>query len=84
MTPRALNRLWAALLAATALTWALGEAGAAGGIAGGAAAAVWALSLAKGAGIALRFMELQHAPPLWRRFVLGWLVAVVGVLAALH
>ena len=43
-----------------------------------------ALALAKGRGVALDFMELREAPPLWRRLVLGWLVVVIGLVALLR
>ena len=76
MTLNRLDRIWLALLAATGLTVALGEAGAVQGHAW-AVLTVFALVVFKGAWIALDFMELRHAPPLWRRLVLGWLVAVV-------
>jgi caa(3)-type oxidase subunit IV len=41
------------------------------------AAVVLLLALVKGTLVALDFMELKSAPPLWRRAVLGWLVGVV-------
>jgi hypothetical protein len=83
-TARRLNGLWLALMAATALTWALGESGLAGRSLAWPAAVVFALSLAKGAMIALDFMELRDAPPLWRRFVVGWLAIVVGAILGLR
>lgn len=62
----------------------LGESGlASAGLAWPAAVAL-TLSLAKGAVIALEFMELREAPPLWRRFVIGWLATVVAVILALR
>ncbi len=42
---------------------------------------VWLLSGVKGVLIALDYMELRHAPALWRRAVLGWLVVVLVVIA---
>ena len=74
---KATDAIWLALLAATALTWALGEAGFVRPGAGWAVAVVFVLAWAKGLGIALWFMELRHAPPAWRRFILGWLAVVV-------
>jgi nitric oxide reductase NorF protein len=81
---RRLDGLWLALIGATALTWALGESGLASRHLAWPAAVVFALSLAKGAMIALDFMELREAPPLWRRFVIGWLLAVVVVILGLR
>lgn len=83
-TARRLDRWWLALIGATALTWALGESGLASASLAWPAAVVFALSLAKGAVIALDFMELREAPPLWRRFVVGWLATVVAVILALR
>lgn len=82
MAPRSLDRLWLALLAATALTWALGEAGWVQGASGWAVVAVFALAFAKGRWIALDFMELRTAPALWRRLVVGWLTVVIGAVLA--
>jgi hypothetical protein len=81
---RRLDALWLALIAATAFTWLLGESGLASRSLAWPAAVVFALSLAKGSMIALDFMELREAPPLWRRFVVGWLVIVVAVILGLH
>ena len=71
------------LAVATLASWWLGEGSAAGGQHLGAVAtlAVLALSAVKGALIALDYMELRHAPALWRRAVMGWLVVVLGVIA---
>jgi hypothetical protein len=33
--------------------------------------------------IADGFMELRHAPRLWRRAMLGWAVVIVGLIAIL-
>lgn len=82
-----MNRLDAiglALLAATALTWGLGESGLARGAAAWAPWLVLTLAAAKGAALALDFMELREAPPLWRRLVLGWLAVVLGLIALLR
>ena len=38
-----------------------------------------ALSVFKGALIALDYMELRTAPALWRRAVMGWLAVVIGL-----
>lgn len=73
---------FALLVLATLASWWLGEDAAAGGQHLGAVAtlAVLALSAAKGALIALDYMELRHAPALWRRAVMGWLVVVLGLI----
>lgn len=84
MKPTRLDLVALALLAATALTWALGESGLVRGQAGALTALVFALAFAKGLGIALDFMELREAPPLWRRFVVGWLALVVAVVLAVR
>lgn len=79
-----LDGVGAVLLVATALTWALGESGSMRHASGFAGGVVLALAAFKGAAIALDFMELREAPPLWRRFVLSWLVAVVGLIALIR
>ena len=64
--------LWGVLMAATILTWRLGETS------GGPllAAIVLGIAFVKGAVIALEFMALRHAPALWRNLSVGWLVLV--------
>lgn len=88
MTTNRIITIWALLLLATILTWWLGE----GGMQLGRseiviAAIVLGLSAFKGVLIALDFMELRHAPPLWRHAVLGWLAAVclaLWVMSVVH
>ncbi|MBV7459769.1 MULTISPECIES: cytochrome C oxidase subunit IV family protein [unclassified Acidovorax] len=77
-----IDALWLALLAATALTTWLGERAGAQGLGTGAAVLVLALAAAKGCLIILDYMELRHAPALWRRLLLGWLAAVVLLVLA--
>lgn len=79
---RRTNAIWLALLAATALTTWLGERAGAQGLGTGAAVVVMALSAGKGCLIVLDYMELRHAPALWRRLLLGWLAAVVLLVLA--
>ena len=67
---------------ATALTTWLGEHAGAQGLGTGAAVLVLALAAAKGCLIILDYMELRHAPALWRRLLLGWLAAVVLLVLA--
>jgi glycerol uptake facilitator-like aquaporin len=72
--------VWTVLVVATGLTYAAGEFGSPGRA---LIATVLLLACGKGALVILDFMELRHAPPLWRRVVLGWLFAVVaGILLA--
>lgn len=66
--------VWLALVAATATTFVAAESGPSGSL---LAVGVLVLALLKGKLIALHFMELRHAPALWRWSVLGWLWAVV-------
>ncbi len=74
---------FARLALATLASWWLGEGAAVSGQHLGTVAtlAVLALAAVKGVLIALDYMELRHAPALWRRVVMGWLVVVLGVIA---
>jgi cytochrome c oxidase subunit IV len=72
-----IDAIWLALLAATAITAWLGEHAGARGLGTSAAVLVLALAAAKGCLIILDYMELRHAPALWRRLLLGWLATVV-------
>jgi hypothetical protein len=79
-TRRRIDAIWATLLCATALTWWLGESGAAARAGLATAGVVLGLSALKGTLIVLDYMELRHAPALWRRLLLGWLAAVLLLL----
>lgn len=73
--------VWLGLLAGTALSWGLGESGllhAGGGR--GWAVLLFAIAVAKGLGVVWHFMELRHAPPLWQRLMLGWLLGVSALI----
>ena len=78
------DTVFALLALATLASWWLGEGAVASGRHLGSVAtlAVLALSAVKGALIALDYMELRFAPALWRRAVMGWLVVVLGLIAA--
>ena len=69
------HRAWLVLLVATGITWWLGEVGAVGT---GAILAMLVLAFIKGRLVILDFMELRHAPALWRHLVQGWLLLVVA------
>lgn len=77
------DTIFALLALATLASGWLGEGAAGSGRHLGTAAtlAVLALSVVKGALIALDYMELRQAPALWRRAVLGWLLVVLGLVA---
>lgn len=73
--------LWLLLAAATALTWKLGDSGGHGKV---IVAIVFGLAVFKGSLVILDFMELRHAPALWRRVVLGWLLTVAAAILLLY
>ncbi|WP_371323147.1 cytochrome C oxidase subunit IV family protein [Dechloromonas sp. ZY10] len=72
-----IHRAWLVLLAATGLTWYLGESGAAGT---GAIVAMLLIAFVKGRLVILDFMELRHAPRLWRILLEGWMLLVGGLI----
>lgn len=82
MTSTSLMTRWGALVAATTLTWWLGESGRLRSDSLGALALVLALAFVKGRWIILDFMALRDGPPLWRRLLLGWLTGVLAVIGA--
>ena len=71
------NRAWLLLLIATAVTWGLGDRGAGGR----AVAIILGLAWIKGLLVIYEFMELRHAPRLWKRLLIGWLSVVVALIA---
>jgi len=72
-----LDFIWLALLAATGFSWWLDASGAldSGGFA--LMALVFALAWLKGLGVLLEFMELNHAPRMWRWAMVGGLSVVI-------
>lgn len=75
--------IFALLALATLASGWLGEGAALQGQHLGTLATLSVLGLSgiKGALIALDYMELRHAPAIWRRAVMGWLMVVLGVVA---
>jgi hypothetical protein len=72
--------IWLMLVIATGMTFAAGEFGTPGR---GLILSVLALAFFKGRLVVLDFMELRHAPALWRRGVLGWLLLIIcGIVVA--
>jgi hypothetical protein len=77
MKPKLLDLIWLALLAATGCTWWLADSGALTPGRWALTALVFAIAWFKGLGVLLEFMELRHAPPAWRRALIGGLSAVI-------
>ena len=71
------HRAWLVLVVATAITWYLGEVGAAGT---GATVAMLAIAFVKGRLVVLDFMELREAPKMWRVLLEGWLILVSSLI----
>ena len=80
MKPKLLDLIWLLLLAATAFTWWLGHSGALATPRLPIVALVFGLAWLKGVAVILEFMELRHAPPLWRRALTGGLTVIVGLI----
>lgn len=74
------NILWLLLLVATGVTYWLGESGALGLASMAPVLLIFGFALAKGMGVILDFMDLRHAPALWRNLLTGWLVLVIGMI----
>jgi hypothetical protein len=77
-TQKAATLQWLALLAMTALTFGLAEAGMSGHT---IILVVLAITLIKGRIVIDRFMALQGVGAPWRWVTLGWLAAVLGTIA---
>lgn len=74
------DRIWLVLLAATVVTWWLGESGLASSAGAASVLLMFALAFVKGWLIIMDFMELRHAPALWRRVMVGWLAGVIALI----
>jgi hypothetical protein len=71
------NRSWLVLLAATLVTFSISDNHAIGTYAG---IATLLISYLKGRLVVLDFMELRHAPALWRGLFEAWVLIISAVL----
>ena len=74
------HRIWAILLAATAVTYWLRESGLAGHADMAPILTMFALAFIKGLLVILDFMGLRHAPRLWRLLLVGWLIFITNLI----
>lgn len=77
-TPTRALGVWVFLIAATLVTWFVGERGAHGPA---IVALMFGLAFVKGSLIILEFMALRRAPLMWRLLTLGWLSSVCAAIA---
>ena len=77
MSDYSLTRVWLILLAVTAITYWIGEGGLAGQGSMVPVLVIFGLAFVKGLLVCLDFLELRHAPALWRWVVIGWLIVVL-------
>ena len=77
----AANRAWLVLLAGTGITWWLGESGTAASASVLAVFVMLGLAYIKGLLVIHDFMELRHAPMMWKLLLVGWLTFVLGMIA---
>jgi len=77
----AANRAWLILLVATGVTWWLGESGMAASASVLAVFIMLGLAFTKGFLVIYDFMELRHAPRMWKLFLIGWLTFVLGMIS---
>ena len=68
---------WGLLVLGTVATWALGAAGLTGPQ---VAVTILGIAFVKGRLVILDFMELRHAPRVWRVVLEGWLVFVAALI----
>jgi hypothetical protein len=76
----ALNRIWLALPLATGVTYWLGESGLSGSAGMVPVLLMFAMAAAKGLWVIYDFMELRHAPRMWRVLLVGWLTFVTSMI----
>ena len=80
---RHLNRIWVFMVIATLITFTLGESGLTRMGSAWTVSLMFLLAYAKGIIVILDFMELRHAPAIWRVVLIGWAtVTVTGILLA--
>jgi uncharacterized membrane protein HdeD (DUF308 family) len=81
---RWLNVAWGLLLCATGITYLLGEAGLGAGAGPWVVLVLACLTLLKGVVVVQVFLEMRHAPALWRWLLLGWLGLVLALIAVAY
>lgn len=74
------NTLWLLLLTATGVTYWLGESGRLGHASMAPVFIIFGASFFKGLVVINDFMELRHAPRLWRNLLVGWLGFVISMI----
>lgn len=74
------NRIWIILLLATATTYWLGESGLSGRASMAPVLLMFGMAFIKGLLVIYDFMELRHAPRLWKLLLVGWLVFVTSMI----
>lgn len=77
----AASRAWLVLMIATGMTWWLGDSGTAASVSGLPVFIMLGLAFIKGFLVIYDFMELRHAPRLWKLVIIGWLTVVLGMIA---
>lgn len=76
----AINRIWLALLLATGVTYWLGESGLSGSAGMAPVLLMFGMAFIKGFLVIYDFMELRHAPRMWRVLLVGWLIFVTSMI----
>lgn len=74
------NRIWVILLMATATTYWLGESSHPGRLGMAPVLLMLGMAFVKAMLVIYDFMELRHAPRLWRLLLVGWLVLVSALI----
>lgn len=76
-TPLRATVIWVVLIAATIVTWSVGESGATGPAIVGL---LFSIAFGKGALIILDYMALRRAPLMWPMLALGWMTLVCALI----
>lgn len=76
-TPLRATVIWVVLIAATIVTWSVGENGSSGPAVVGL---LFTIAFGKGAMIILDYMALRRAPLMWPLLALGWMSLVCALI----
>ena len=76
-TPLRATVIWVVLIAATIVTWSVGESGSTGPAIVGL---LFSIAFGKGALIILDYMALRRAPLMWPVLALGWMTLVCALI----
>lgn len=74
------DRVWLILIVATAITYWVGESGMSSNNGNSTIWLIFSMAFIKGILIIYEYMELRHAPTIWKAGIISWLIFVISLI----